>query len=692
LRFSGAISFAIVGDTGSGQTPQRQIAEVLRTQAVDLVVHLGDVIYPYFTEGWVDSRCLSAYRRQMREVPWFFALGNHDLLAGPQDFLRTFRSPTNDVPAAVHAVAGTSPEHYYSFDHGDAHFAVLFQPYAHQYLLREGDPQYGWLTNDLARTSKPWRLILLHHPLQTSGNHRFDDIDASGIRDCTEVRNVLLPVAQRYGVQAIFAGHDHNFERFIPTNGVQTFVLGGGGIASYPLVERDVGTAQFYQLHHCARVTIDGPDLRLEALGTNGAVFDWMTLRLAPSEVELGAEWHTPSWPAGEPSNGDNNRVGQIFDFRGPARAAVAGDFSNLGEFHANHDGTNLFVGFSQSMLYGDSTIFLFLEVPRLSGVTSLAGLGDGILDPLGEGADGLDFLTNLTFEGWAPAIACLIGDEMADAPDRGHRRPAAAFSSGQGVFRLDDAFHDVSGVRLQQFDRSPQVGGGSSDTSADFSEVSIPLSELGGLQPGDVVRVGAVVGRPAFTGQPAVPGWELDRGFLGAQISGGGTGQIVLRGLAVRLGPNPDPDADGLTTNEEIVLGTDPGKPDTDTDGLLDGWEVRFAFDPLSAAGAGEAGEDADNDGMTNIDEQSAGTDPRDPGSRLVLIAIPEEPDRLVLLWGAVPGLRYQVQESSEAASGGFADVLPAPRTATGTLEAYEVNLAPPGGGNRFYRIRLVP
>ena len=54
--------------------------------------------------------------------------------------------------------------------------------------------------------------------------------------------------------------------------------------------------------------------------------------------------------------------TGQTFDFAGPSAAAVAGEFSNLGRFHANHDGTNLFVGFSETMLYGDSTLFLFIE------------------------------------------------------------------------------------------------------------------------------------------------------------------------------------------------------------------------------------------------------------------------------------------------------------------------------------------
>jgi hypothetical protein len=47
--------------------------------------------------------------------------------------------------------------------------------------------------------------------------------------------------------------------------------------------------------------------------------------------------------------------------------------------------------------------------------------------------------------------------------------------------------------------------------------------------------------------------------------------------------GPSPnDLDGDGLTNEEELVLGTDPNDPDTDDDGLLDGQEVSLGANPL--------------------------------------------------------------------------------------------------------------
>ena len=83
--------------------------------------------------------------------------------------------------------------------------------------------------------------------------------------------------------------------------------------------------------------------------------------------------------------------------------------------------------------------------------------------------------------------------------------------------------------------------------------------------------------------------------------------------------GPEGDPDHDGLDNLSEQDAGTDPYDPDTDDDGLMDGWEVENDLDPLDSGISdldnGPLG-DPDDDDFTNIDEQEAGTDPQDPDS----------------------------------------------------------------------------
>ena len=66
------------------------------------------------------------------------------------------------------------------------------------------------------------------------------------------------------------------------------------------------------------------------------------------------------------------------------------------------------------------------------------------------------------------------------------------------------------------------------------------------------------------------------------------------------------DPDGDGLTNLDEYQAGTDPRDPDTDGDGLLDGEEGAFGTDPLLF--------DTDGDGLSDGLEVQLGTDPLDP------------------------------------------------------------------------------
>jgi hypothetical protein len=678
LKKSGSLSFAVLGDSGGGYAAQFRVAQVLAEANPDLVLHAGDLIYGYFTLGYSDTRLLSVYGAHMRSTPYYFTFGNHELYGGSdRPYLDTLYLPTNSA-------SGT--EHYYSFDHGDAHFVCLFLPTltafpgVEEYELAVGSTQYVWLTNDLAQTAKPWKLVFMHSPLVTSSAHRRDDLNLNGIPDRLEIQQILLPVFQQYGVQAVFSGHDHNYERIRPTNGVHAFVTGGGGYSLYDLTERDPLSVQFWKTYNCLKVMVSGDTMQVEALDQYGNVLDTASIQKAPPPRRTWrSAWHVTTVEDGPATDGDGNITVQTFNLVGAPIPARSGDFSNLGEIYVNNDPAYLYLGFKQAMIGADQNIFLFIESPRLAGVSRLAGLGNGILDPEGEGADGLDFLKNLSFTNFAPSLACLLGDEFADGQYRSFDRPALALNVGQGVFRLDAGFSDVAGARLQQFDISPQAfypgvhQGASAERNADLIEVAIPYQALGGLQPGDQVRIGAVVGGGLF--DPATQSRQLDYGFLGSALHGSGLGPVVLEGLTVQLADYP-PNAD------------------SDGDGLLDRWEVAHHLDPLSAAGDDGAMGDPDADGFTNLEEQAAGTDPWDRNSVLRTALVVLEPDHLRVTWQAVPGRPYMLQSSTDVA-GPFADLLDPffPHRALSTNESYDVDISAMTSkpGTLFFRVRVL-
>ncbi len=538
LKTTGPVRFLAFADSGGGSVAQHQIARVLRESAPDLVLQAGDVVYPLIETNRMDARCLSVYGTQMRTTPFFFTPGNHDLYLGDTAYLETFYLPTNSA---------TGTEHFYSFDAGDVHFCSLFVPsrdlnYRYPgYVLGDGSAQLQWLTNDLAHSDKPWKVLFFHATLNTSGTHRADT--SGNISDRLEFQRWLLPIAERYGVQLVLNGHDHNYQRFAPMNGTVAVVTGGGGGMLYPWIYQwDPAALRFSPVYHCVRVEVNGDKLRLDALDVNGTVFDSMVIQraLPPPRIWPVTE-HSPMIETATANDGDGNLVNQTFDLAGPAIPTLPGRFANLGEVFVNCDRDNLYVGFAGLMLYPDNNVFLFIESPRLTGVTNLLGLGNGLVDPDGQGADGLDFLENLSFTNFAPAIGCILGDELADLQLRSFARSNLALNIGQGVFRLEAALSDVPGARLQQFNRSPQTGIETNESSADFVALAIPLSALGNPQPGDVLRLGAVVGGPGFDTNADQQTRELDRAFLGDALVGSGQGPVVLEGLRVQL-PEPPP------------------------------------------------------------------------------------------------------------------------------------------------------
>jgi hypothetical protein len=227
--------------------------------------------------------------------------------------------------------------------------------------------------------------------------------------------------------------------------------------------------------------------------------------------------------------------------------------------------------------IYSDANIFLLSSL-EIGGVTNMVPVRMAF-DPEGQGADGLDFLEPL-FQKFLPASGD-SRDERATVSTffrQVQRRSILGrrFISNRNCVRCRG--------HVQQFNRSPP---GQSPGERKLHKLAIPLEALGGVRPGEVIKLGAVVGLAGFDTNLTRQTRELDTALLGSALSGSGQESVLLEGLPVKLAihPDDDEDLDFLSNSQETGAGTDLFNPDTDGDSLLDGWEVRHALNPLSAS-----------------------------------------------------------------------------------------------------------
>jgi hypothetical protein len=126
---------------------------------------------------------------------------------------------------------------------------------------------------------------------------------------------------------------------------------------------------------------------------------------------------------------------------------------------------------------------------------------------------------------------------------------------------------------------------------------------------------------------------------------------------------------------------------PAEDADGnrLADGWETQYW---ASTGAGGDYRADADGDGLTNLQEATAGTDPVNAGSALRMLSAARKTGSVELRWQSIPGRVYRVRCSEDLLSW---RLLGEPVTATAAT-ATLADLSPDSGSSRFYRVEVIP
>jgi len=216
--------------------------------------------------------------RYAQRFPFTFAIMLGDNLYGnerPQDFDKKFMRPYKallDGGVEFNAALGNhddpnqryfKPFHldgqrYRTFKKGNVRFFVIDSNYL--------DPeQLKWLEKELSQSGSDWKIPYFHHPLYTTARRGPE----------VEVRAVLEPLFVKYGVDVVFVGHEHIYERLQPQKGIYYFTVGGaaklrkGDTHPSPLI-----AARFDRDRSFLLAEIAGDSLYFQTVSRTGAVVD----------------------------------------------------------------------------------------------------------------------------------------------------------------------------------------------------------------------------------------------------------------------------------------------------------------------------------------------------------------------------------------------------------------------------------
>lgn len=198
---SGNVRFLVVGDTGTGTDQQNQLAKVMlrywQVFPYEFALMVGDNMYGSEKAADYKKKFEDVYKPLLdQKVKFYAALGNHD--ESNQRFYEFFNMEGQE---------------YYRFKKGNVSFYALNSNYMDK-------KQIDWLQEKLATDTADWKVAYFHHPPYSSGGKHGSD---------TKLRSIVEPLFVKHGVNVVFTGHEHFYERIKPQKGIYYFISGSGG-------------------------------------------------------------------------------------------------------------------------------------------------------------------------------------------------------------------------------------------------------------------------------------------------------------------------------------------------------------------------------------------------------------------------------------------------------------------------------
>jgi len=239
------LHLAVVGDVGDSgsrlSATAEAITEVAAVEPVDGLVLTGDNVYPSGDPSRLPDTVFEPFADVLDDAELYAVLGNHDVMDGN---------------AEGQMAALGMPGRWWARHLGDVLLVGLDSTQA-------DDPdQRAWLEQTLAAAVERWRIVVVHHPPYSAGYQGSDQ----------QVRDAFVPLFERHGVQLVVSGHDHDYQRSVPINGV-TYVVTGGAAGTRRTGEDDF-TAASFSWHHFVELAVFGDRLVVRAVNQDRRVAD----------------------------------------------------------------------------------------------------------------------------------------------------------------------------------------------------------------------------------------------------------------------------------------------------------------------------------------------------------------------------------------------------------------------------------
>jgi hypothetical protein len=246
-----SVRFAVIGDTGTGKDRQWELAEKMvqyrEVFPFEFVLMVGDNLYGGESAQDYERKFAQPYKKLLDAgVKFYVALGNHD---NPnQRFYKHFNMGGKE---------------YYTFKKQGVRFFSLNSNYMDERQVR-------WLEDELKKSGADWKICFFHHPLYSSGDRHGPYKD---------LRKIIEPTFIKHGVDVVFTGHEHFYERFKPQHGIYHFITGAGGkLAPDNAKPTSLAEKWFDQDQHFMLVEIAADQMHFQVISRDGKTIDTGTL------------------------------------------------------------------------------------------------------------------------------------------------------------------------------------------------------------------------------------------------------------------------------------------------------------------------------------------------------------------------------------------------------------------------------